>query len=436
MTIQNPTVSIVVPNYNYGHFLSECLDSMLAQTYTDWEVIVVDDTSTDRSVEIAQGYADRFPEKFRLIRFSDGPGGPPRAVNAGIAAMRGRYFGWLSSDDRCWPDRLERSVAALESRPEAGLVHGAYRHIDNDGNTGGITIPPEVEGVEAFFRLLQGNIINGSTVLVRKELLDKTGPLLETDPEVPDLHRVSEYLLWLDLSLLADVALIKEPVEDYRIHSLNHEYNSSRLGPVLVQIGKRRVLRKHGLDTVVSRICERNGNSRKDVYARLASVLLSDPYAEDLPIFLEALQREGLEEAGAVGDTARRIQSKEDQRRILHFHLNSTAATPRVVLQTLREPTPEVEAILVRLLNQAKAVFNQGGERNLKTAIGEFHAILDASHLFPYLDLSARFYLAMALEQTGDESRAAEQYRRVLELEPGHARARQNMDRLLESVAP
>src|SRR3972149_6958016 len=138
--MRTPAVSLVVPNYNYGHFLGECLDSVLAQTYTDWEVIIVDDASIDQSVEIAQSYVDRFPGRFRLLQFEDGPGGPPRAVNAGVAAMRGRYFGWLSSDDRCWPERLERSVALLESEPAVGLVHGAYRHIDNDGNIGGISV--------------------------------------------------------------------------------------------------------------------------------------------------------------------------------------------------------------------------------------------------------------------------------------------------------
>ena len=188
--VKLPTVSFIVPNYNYGHYLGECLESAFRQTYEDWEIIIIDDTSTDNSREIARGYVQRYPEKIRLIELHDGPGGTPRAVNTGIHAMRGRYFSWLSSDDRCHPERLAKLISTLERFPSAGMAHTAYQLIDGAGQPTGITIPQQYPGTQAFFRLLEGNIINGSTVLVRKELLDEIGPLLETHHEFPDLWRV------------------------------------------------------------------------------------------------------------------------------------------------------------------------------------------------------------------------------------------------------
>src|SRR5688572_1271149 len=123
---KRPTVSFIVPNYNYGHYLGECLESAVNQTYTDWEIVIIDDSSTDCSLDVARSFVSRYPDRIRLIELQDGPGGPPRAINTGIRAMRGNYFSWLSSDDRCAPDRLEKLVAALEAAPEAGMVHTAY----------------------------------------------------------------------------------------------------------------------------------------------------------------------------------------------------------------------------------------------------------------------------------------------------------------------
>src|SRR5256885_546579 len=98
--MKDPTVSVVIPNYNYAEYLPECIESVLAQTYRDWEIIVVDDTSTDDSCAVVKKYVAQYPEKIRLIHLNGGPSGTPRAINTGVRAMRGQYFTWLSSDDR------------------------------------------------------------------------------------------------------------------------------------------------------------------------------------------------------------------------------------------------------------------------------------------------------------------------------------------------
>lgn len=423
--VKLPTVSFIVPNYNYGHYLGECLESAFRQTYEDWEIIIIDDTSTDNSREIARGYVQRYPEKIRLIELHDGPGGTPRAVNTGIHAMRGRYFSWLSSDDRCHPERLAKLISTLERFPSAGMAHTAYQLIDGAGQPTGITIPQQYPGTQAFFRLLEGNIINGSTVLVRKELLDEIGPLLETHHEFPDLWRVSEYILWLDISMRADVALLTEPLHDYRIHQLNAEYNGSTLGNTLVGIGKRHFLRKHGLQEVVSWLCARSNASRSEVYGRLAAILMREQDAEDASIFIEALINESGEEITAVARVAHDLQRRKSEREILEFYFAASTSVTRDVLQTFKEPSPELERLTLKLLNNAKAEYKS---RNLGKAAADLQSILLVTRFFPDLDLSARFYLGLSLEAQGDLNAAVDQFEAVLKLNPDHREAAKRVE--------
>src|SRR5438067_1665630 len=95
--MKKPVVSVVIPNYNYAHFLRECLDSVLRQTYRDWEIIVVDDNSTDRSREIVEDYIRLHPDRQITLQINPlGPSGTPTPINIGIRHMRGDYFAWLS----------------------------------------------------------------------------------------------------------------------------------------------------------------------------------------------------------------------------------------------------------------------------------------------------------------------------------------------------
>ncbi len=421
-----PEVSFIVPNYNYGHYLGECLESAVSQTYTDWEIIIIDDTSNDNSREVAREFIGRYPDKIRLIELRGGPGGPPRAVNTGIRAMRGQYFSWLSSDDRCHPERLAKLVSALENSNSAGMVHTAYRLIDSDGRPGAVTVPDNVPGTESFFRLLQGNLINGSTVLVRKELLDEIGPLLETHPEVPDLLRVSEYILWLEIAMRSDVALVNEPLHDYRIHQLNSEYNGSTLGKTLVRIAKQYFLKKHGLKKVVSLISARSGCSRAESYGRIASILMQDPYSEHVSLFVEALANEGEAEAAAVQQVVHDLQRRENERQIVEFYLTTNNTVTRHVFQAFTGPSPDLERLTLKLLNAAKAEYRSG---NTAKAANELRNLLLVTRFFPSLDVSARYYLGLALEQLRHHDAAQEQFEAVLRLDPSHREAALRVER-------
>jgi tetratricopeptide (TPR) repeat protein len=387
--MKTPAVTVVIPNYNYASYLPECIESVLAQTYKDWELIVVDDTSTDESCSVAKRYVAQHPEKIRLIRLTGGPAGTPRAINAGVRAMRGQYFSWLSSDDRCAPTKLERLVEILENTPAAGMVHSAYCLIDKNGVQTGVTIPIDCPGVDSFYRLIEGNIINGSAVLIHKELLDEIGPLLETDKNFPNLWLVAEYLWWLEIALRTDVALISQPLHDFRIHSVNQAYNNSSFGPELAKIALRRFLEKYGLSKLCSILAARGQTSKADVYRRIIFALEPHPIDEDVALFRQAFRCENDEEMCSIA-----------------------ARSERTVWN---------------LLNRAKQTFSNG---DYQAAAGQFQNILNISARFTNLDLSARFYLALSLEKSNDVTRAMTLFETVLAAEPRHAKAREGLARI------
>jgi len=124
-----PLVSVVIPCYKQAHFLSEAVESVVAQTMTDWEIIIVDDGSPDNTGEVAKRLIARFTgRQFRLIEQPNG--GLPSARNAGIRAARGKYILPLDADDRIRPALLQKLAAVLDSKSNVGF---AYSHIQHFG---------------------------------------------------------------------------------------------------------------------------------------------------------------------------------------------------------------------------------------------------------------------------------------------------------------
>src|SRR6266508_897311 len=122
----NSLVSVVIPNYNCGRFLEETLESVFAQAYPAVEVIVVDDGSTDDSLQVLEKYAGRV----NVIRQANQ--GVSAARNAGIRASHGELVALLDADDLWHPDKLAKQVA-LFANPAVGLVHCAVEYIDEQG---------------------------------------------------------------------------------------------------------------------------------------------------------------------------------------------------------------------------------------------------------------------------------------------------------------
>ncbi|MFQ4139745.1 glycosyltransferase family 2 protein [Nodosilinea sp. PGN35] len=120
-----PLVSIIIIFLNGESFLAEAIDSVFAQTYTNWELLLVDDGSTDKSTTIAQGYAQQYPDK---VRYLDHEGhqnlGMSAARNLGIRHIKGSFIGFLDADDIWLPQKLEQQLDIFSRHPEAALVYG------------------------------------------------------------------------------------------------------------------------------------------------------------------------------------------------------------------------------------------------------------------------------------------------------------------------
>ena len=126
-----PTVSIIIPTYNRAALLPRALDSIIAQTYEDWEIVLVDDGSTDNTDTAAAGYAECLKE--RLVYLRRPHAGVSAARNCGIDACSGRFVAFLDSDDEYLPTKLERQLALFDLRPQLGLVYGDSAFVDLDG---------------------------------------------------------------------------------------------------------------------------------------------------------------------------------------------------------------------------------------------------------------------------------------------------------------
>lgn len=155
-----PAVSIIITNYNYGAFIAEAIESALAQTFTDREIIVIDDASTDNSIEIAT----RYP--VRVLRQENS--GVCVARNNALSLASGRYVMFLDADDRLVPTAVEHMVALLDRQPaHVAYVYGQMRYF---GRKDGIFASMPFDPV----KLMQANFVCATT-LIRREILVEAG---------------------------------------------------------------------------------------------------------------------------------------------------------------------------------------------------------------------------------------------------------------------
>ena len=197
-------VSIVTPAYNAERFLPEAIESVLRQTYGDWELNVVDDCSKDDTRGVVEGYAAR-DSRVRLLRLARNSG-PALARQAAVEAARGRYVAFLDSDDLWTPEKLERQLAFM-SRLGAGLSFTSFRRISDDGKRVGRLIP--VPARLTYVQLLGHTAIATSTALVDRTL---TGPFRMVKTYYDD------FALWLEITRRGFAAFgLGEDLMRYRV---------------------------------------------------------------------------------------------------------------------------------------------------------------------------------------------------------------------------
>lgn len=187
----NPKVSIVIPVYNGANFLREAVDSALAQTYANCEVIVVNDGSTDNGAtrNIALSYADR------IRYFEQENGGVSSALNRGIRAMEGEYFSWLSHDDMYYPDKIQVQLDFLRHNDDKEIIlYSDYEYVDSNGRSIGFKRNKQVDSSRFRYELLLNCDINGCALLVPKSAFKKAGLFNET------LRTTQDYDMWFRLA--------------------------------------------------------------------------------------------------------------------------------------------------------------------------------------------------------------------------------------------
>ena len=125
MRCNGPSVSVVTPFFNAATYLQEAIESVLSQTYESWELLLVDDGSTDSGTEIALRYAESYPGRIRYLQHEGHANrGKSTSRNLGLSDAQGLFVGFLDADDVFLPQKLERQVASFERHPEAGMVYG------------------------------------------------------------------------------------------------------------------------------------------------------------------------------------------------------------------------------------------------------------------------------------------------------------------------
>ncbi|MBQ8394884.1 MAG: glycosyltransferase family 2 protein [Clostridia bacterium] len=179
-------VSIIVPNYNSEKYIKETLDSVLAQTYQDWEMLVIDDCSSDGSVDIIRAYAEKDSRIQLILREKNT--GVANVRNAGLELAKGKYIALLDSDDVWTEDKLERQVALLEETG-AEIAYSAYDFIDENSQPMGKTF--KVPEKTNFKKMLACNVIGCSAAIVRADIFKE-------HPFNPDYYH-EDYVLWMEL---------------------------------------------------------------------------------------------------------------------------------------------------------------------------------------------------------------------------------------------
>jgi glycosyltransferase involved in cell wall biosynthesis len=233
-----PAISVIVPNYNHALYLRQRIDSILAQTCQDFELILLDDASTDESREILSEYllhaeeqagtsaTRRMPGLDLRVDFNEANSGSPfKQWNRGVRMARGKYVWIAESDDYAEPRFLERLVSALEADPKTTLAYCRSRRLTDDGVKGfaDYNLPDPtrwtadfcVDGAEfcrQYFALITP-IPNASSVVFRKDSYDRVGGADE------NLRLCGDWKLWAALALVGKVVYLSDPMNYFRYHA-------------------------------------------------------------------------------------------------------------------------------------------------------------------------------------------------------------------------
>jgi len=207
--MKEPKVSVIIPTYNREKMVKNAIRSVLNQTFSDFEIVIIDDASTDNTESVIKSIHDN---RIRYIRHEKNKGGSA-ARNTGIIEARGEYIALLDSDDVWLKEKLEKQIDVMEkSELRPGVVYSGVNYIDSHGRLKGPVIPFFKGNIYSY--LLEENIVlgGGSTALIRKDCFDEVGLFDENLPSRQDLD------LWIRISRKFNFDYVKVPLVNIRIH--------------------------------------------------------------------------------------------------------------------------------------------------------------------------------------------------------------------------
>lgn len=200
------TISIIIPVYNGEKTIKQTIESVLNQTFKDIEIIVINDGSTDTTVDIVKSIADS-----RLQIFSYENAGLAATRNRGIRKAKGEFISFLDADDLWTPDKLEDQYKALKANPQAGVAYSWTNYIDHSGNLVRAGRRVKFTGW-VYEQMLIGNFLeNGSNPLIRSQILKEVGDFDES------LSAAEDWDMWLRLCATHKFACVEKPQVLYRV---------------------------------------------------------------------------------------------------------------------------------------------------------------------------------------------------------------------------
>ena len=234
------TVSVIIPLYNARDVIGKTIESVLAQTWRDYELIIIDDGSTDESSKVIEHFGSRI----RYIRQENS--GVAAARNRGIAESAGVYVALLDHDDLWHPMKLEKQVHLLEDRPEVGMVVTDVAHVDLDGRPMGI-VGGGYNPSEEFARLfVQGYVPTPSAAMIRRSVLERVGGFDESFRSAG----LDDHELWTRIAAYCEIASLPESLTFHRNRTVQPEpvaleHRAILIPKLLARFGQDREKRKY-----------------------------------------------------------------------------------------------------------------------------------------------------------------------------------------------
>jgi glycosyltransferase involved in cell wall biosynthesis len=217
-----PKVSVILTCYNHLAYLPEALDGILCQTFQDFEILAIDDGSTDGTRDWLTAHSERL----QLI-FNEKNLGTYGSLNVALSKATGEFIAVLNDDDLWAPTKLERQLALFESHPKVGLVHTDGKFIDGkgdvvEGSPLGFEFPRTETG-DVLLSLVYANKIIASAVLVRAECFHKLGGFNEK------YFGSGDWEMWMRVAEEWEIGFVPEPLTYYRVHGANASHKLDRI---------------------------------------------------------------------------------------------------------------------------------------------------------------------------------------------------------------